>query len=87
MRDSHPASWWSRFRTPASCGEAPRKHHVGAKDTHYCVVTNVLNPVLDVVRFWHWLEWAIERLLGVATRSSLEVGPVERQVGFPPRAS
>jgi hypothetical protein len=29
-----------------------------------------------------WLEWSIERLLGVATRSSLEVGPVARQVGY-----
>ncbi len=57
------------------------KHHVGSKDTHYCVVTNVLNPVLDGVQFWHGLEWTIEHLLGVSKRPSLEVGPVARQVG------
>ena len=46
------------------------KHHLAAKDTHYCVVTNLLNPVLDAVRFWRGLEWAIERLLGVSKRPS-----------------
>ncbi len=56
------------------------KHHVGSKDTHYCVVTNVLNPMLDGVRFWHWLEWAIERLLGVSKRPSLDAMPVATQV-------
>jgi ubiquitin-conjugating enzyme E2 variant len=54
---------------------------VGSKDTHYCVLTNVVNPMLDGVRFWHWLEWAIEHLLGVSKRPSLEVRPVARQVG------
>ena len=57
------------------------KHHVGSKDTHYCVVTNLLNPVLDAVQFWHGLEWTIERLLGVSKRPSLDVRPVARQVG------
>ena len=40
------------------------KHHVGSKDTHYCVLTTLLNPMLDAVQFWQGLEWAIERLLG-----------------------
>lgn len=31
-------------------------HHGGAKDTRYCVVTEVLNPVLDGVGFWRGLE-------------------------------
>ncbi|MCH7794737.1 MAG: hypothetical protein IH900_06330 [Proteobacteria bacterium] len=57
------------------------KHHVGSKDTNYCVITNVLNPVLDAVQFWHRLEWTIERLLGVSKRPSLEAGLVARQVG------
>ena len=47
------------------------KHHADSKDTHYCVVTNVLNSVLDGVRFWHRLEWIVERLLGVSKRPSL----------------
>ena len=57
------------------------KHHVGSKDTHYCVLTNLLNPVLDAVQFWRMVEWIIERLLGFATRSSLEASLVARQVG------
>ena len=56
------------------------KHHLGSKDTHYCVLTNVLNPLLDGVRFWHWLEWAILHFLGVSKRPSTEVRPVTRRV-------
>ena len=44
-----------------------------------CVITNVLNPVLDAVRFWHRLEWTIERLLGVSKRPSHMVGQVAWQ--------
>ncbi len=55
------------------------KHHVGSKDTHYCVVTNLLNPVFDTIQFWYGLEWVIERLLGVPKRPSLEAGPVAGQ--------
>jgi len=57
------------------------KHHGGAQDTHYCVITNFMNPVLDAVRFWHGLEWAVEHLLGVSTRSTLEANAVARQAG------
>jgi ubiquitin-conjugating enzyme E2 variant len=28
------------------------KHHRGAHDTHYCITTGWLNPVLQTVRFW-----------------------------------
>jgi len=39
-------------------------HHGRAKDTHYCVVTNVLNPVLDRVGLWRGLERGLERAFG-----------------------
>ena len=55
-------------------GKDHGKHHVGSMDTHYCVLTNFLNPMLDAVRFWHGLEWAIELLLGVSTRPMPNVG-------------
>jgi ubiquitin-conjugating enzyme E2 variant len=35
------------------------KHHVGSKDTHYCVVTNVLNPVLDGVRAYEYHQYEV----------------------------
>jgi ubiquitin-conjugating enzyme E2 variant len=44
------------------------QHHRGAKNTHYCVITNVLNPALDRIGFWRGLEWCIERTAGVKRR-------------------
>lgn len=32
------------------------RHHRKPNNTHYCTVTNVLNPVLDKLRFWRGLE-------------------------------
>lgn len=32
------------------------KHHRKPNDSHYCTVTNLLNPVLDKLRFWRGLE-------------------------------
>ena len=58
------------------------QHHVGSKDTHYCVVTNHLNPVLDAVNFWRRLEWAIERLLGISKRPSLDMRRACRRSGI-----
>jgi plasmanylethanolamine desaturase len=38
-----------------------QRHHLGAKDSHYCVLTNLLNPVLDGCRFWRGLEFVLGR--------------------------
>lgn len=32
------------------------KHHSDDKNTHYCVMTNFLNPVLEKIQFWRGLE-------------------------------
>ncbi len=51
--------------------QSPRhhgKHHGGSKDSHYCVVTNFLNPLLEEVSFWRRLERAVERLTGRAPK-------------------
>lgn len=40
-------------------------HHTNPKDVHYCPVTNVLNPVLDTVRFWEGLEWVLAHAVGL----------------------
>jgi ubiquitin-conjugating enzyme E2 variant len=39
-------------------------HHRGTKDTHYCVITNLLNPVLDRVGWWRMLERLLAPVLG-----------------------
>jgi ubiquitin-conjugating enzyme E2 variant len=44
------------------------RHHGGQKNTHYCSVTNLLNPVLDRLGLWRGLERAIERLFGLRRR-------------------
>ncbi len=38
------------------------KHHSGEKNTHYCVITNLLNPALEKVNFWRRLENLIAKL-------------------------
>jgi ubiquitin-conjugating enzyme E2 variant len=44
------------------------QHHRGEKDSHYCAITNALNPVLDFLGFWHALEWLIEHVTGMQRR-------------------
>lgn len=38
------------------------KHHSGEKNTHYCVITNLLNPVLEKINFWRRLETLFAKL-------------------------
>jgi len=44
------------------------QHHQGRKASHYCVMTNVLNPILDRCRFWRGLEVGLDRLFGLKKR-------------------
>jgi hypothetical protein len=43
-------------------------HHSDPKNTYYCPVTNLVNPLLERLRFWPALEWFIERAIGVKHR-------------------
>lgn len=60
------------------------KHHQRDKNTHYCVVTNFLNPVLDGVGFWRGLELAITLATGVKRRADPSVGASRRSYSVPP---
>ena len=56
-------------------------HHTDPKNTHYCPVTNIVNPVLEKLRFWTGLEWLVWRLTGVRHKQDTSVrgqgpGPV-----------
>jgi ubiquitin-conjugating enzyme E2 variant len=44
------------------------RHHQGSRDSHYCVLTNFLNPLLEEVQFWRRIERVIERLTGASCR-------------------
>ena len=48
-------------------------HHTDPKNSHYCTVTNVLNPVLDGIRFWDRLEWLLARTIGLRRREDTSV--------------
>lgn len=39
------------------------RHHRKPNNVCYCTVTNALNPVLDSIKFWHGLEYAIEKVI------------------------
>ena len=43
-------------------------HHVNDRDSLYCVLTDVMNPILDRCQFWRGVEWVISRLLGIKKR-------------------
>lgn len=49
------------------------EHHTSGKDTHYCVITNFINPVLDGTRFWRGLERGLELLFGLSKRPEPEL--------------
>jgi ubiquitin-conjugating enzyme E2 variant len=50
-------------------------HHRGERNSHYCVITNVLNPALEAMRFWSGLEALIEALTGLRRRSDADYLP------------
>jgi hypothetical protein len=52
------------------------RHHTDPKNSHYCTITNFLNPVLDGVNFWNGLEWALARTVGLNRREDTSIrGP------------
>ncbi len=48
-------------------------HHTIPKEVHYCPITNVLNPVLDVLHFWSGLEWLLQRCTGLKRQPDTSV--------------
>jgi plasmanylethanolamine desaturase len=56
-------------------------HHTDPKNSHYCTTTNLLNPVLDTLRFWDGLEWILAKTIHLNRRPDTSVrgfgpGPV-----------
>ena len=46
-------------------------HHTDPKNSHYCTITNFLNPVLDGIRFWDGAEWLLTKTVGLERRRYL----------------
>jgi ubiquitin-conjugating enzyme E2 variant len=49
------------------------RHHTDPKNSHYCTITNFLNPVLDGAHFWDGLEWALARTVGLNRREDTSI--------------
>jgi hypothetical protein len=48
-------------------------HHTNPKESHYCVLTNFLNPILDGLGIWQGLEWLIWKVFRVSRRVDTSV--------------
>ena len=53
-------------------------HHRGDKNSSYCVITEVLNPLLNRVGFWRGLEWALVPVWSAPRRTDIRVRTPER---------
>ena len=43
-------------------------HHTNPKNVHYCPITNLVNPLLDTIRFWDATEWLLARTIRLHRR-------------------
>jgi ubiquitin-conjugating enzyme E2 variant len=48
-------------------------HHTDPKNSHFCTITNALNPVLDGIGFWKGLEWILARTVKLVRREDTSV--------------
>jgi hypothetical protein len=49
------------------------RHHTDPKNSHYCTITNFLNPLLDGIRFWDGLEWFLAKTIRLHRRPDTSV--------------
>lgn len=66
-RNPRENPWWVTLLQRLRVLQTPRhhgSHHRGEKNSHYCVITNVLNPVLERLAFWRGLERVVLHLTG-----------------------
>ena len=60
---------WHVLQTPRHHG----LHHSDPKNTYYCPITNLVNPMLELVHFWDRAETVVERLTGATHRPDTAV--------------
>lgn len=53
-------AWLQRFGILQS-RDHHGEHHKRPYASRFCTTTNYLNPLLDAIRFWHGLEWLVQR--------------------------
>lgn len=62
------AHWLHRFKLVQSA-KGHAKHHSGNMNTHYCTVTDYLNPLLEKINLWRRFEKVIKKVTGKAPRN------------------
>jgi ubiquitin-conjugating enzyme E2 variant len=60
---------WHILQTPRHHG----LHHSDPKNTYYCPITNMVNPLLERINFWAHLETIIEKPTGATHRPDTAV--------------
>lgn len=60
---------WRILQTPHHHG----LHHTDPKNTYYCPVTNLVNPILERISFWQRLEAVIEKFTGIKHRDDTSI--------------
>ncbi len=60
---------WRILQTPRQHG----LHHTDPKNTYYCPITNLVNPLLERIDFWTRAEAVVERLTGATHRHDTAV--------------
>ena len=83
-RSQQENGWLISFLQYCRILQSPRHHahhHSDPKNSHYCVLTDFLNPVLDRMGFWTALERMIWRLFGIPRRPdpSVRTDAAERE--------
>jgi hypothetical protein len=58
-------------------------HHKGEKNTHYCVITNFANPILDKLGFWRWLESLLVPPFKAPRRIDIQAKGKARELHWP----
>lgn len=59
-------------------------HHTNPKNVRYCPITNLVNPILDRLRFWDGVEWLLARTIGLQRRPDTSLpghGPAPAWIG------
>ncbi len=77
--EPHPPRWVAALQGAGLVLSPSRhaRHHRAPSLSGYCISTGWLNPLLDRLGFWRWLERAIQRATGVAPRSALPAQRLE----------
>ena len=67
-RENGPVVQWLQRLHLIQSPSHHHRHHVHGKDSHYCVLTDFLNPILDGTHFWRGVERVVYALFGVRRR-------------------